>query len=737
MADDTNKTNNNSAIILALWAAVLVTVFVAFRSTDLLKLPNLAGNLGGGSWVGADLAYAAFGALAALAIGVSWFGFGALVLGIVVKETNEDRLLAFVRSTAAGAIVWSLLWFFLGLVGMYSQVVAIVAVVFGWAAAAIKFRLLANPLTSILRTDEPRSAFDNLLTALIAIPVILAFIASLAPPIAKDTLLYHFALPKAFISQGSSAFIDGNIASYLALGTEMHSVWAMLLGNISSTRAGEAAAGATVFLSFPLLLAAVFGWARQSGISRTFSLVAVAMVAAIPTAFHVASSGYVDLWLALYVTLAVYTLARWWYSFGATSLVPMAIFLGGALMVKLTAVFVIAAAALIVLLRARGEPVGSATGSDESSITETDESEPASDPAATAPGSDPRRGVSPGKIVLAGFGALLLAGVIASPWYLRNWAATGSPVFPFYMSIWKGSANGWDVERSNLFQTMNSAYGGADVNKSNYLMSPFRVSVAAQPENPELYDGVLGAAFLIGLPLVIWAFWKKKLADEFAIAAGVAVIVYFFWLFSSPQLRYLLPIAPLIAIAIVGAIEALSVEDKGLKAAGKYSLVAASFVAMLTSVAWFCQKAPLRVVLGGESRDQYLARNLDYYPYYQAINSDPDANAKTWLINMRRDTYHIDRPVFSDYLFEDWTLRQLVWDSRSTPELKAKAAALGVKYILTRHDFLFAYDKSALVDDKKPRAENEAKLKMARELILDQANTIKADNRFSLVRIYQ
>jgi hypothetical protein len=709
MAEKAQRNNSNAAIVVALWAAVLVTVFVAFRSADLLKLPGLAGNLGGVSWVGADLGYTVFGSLVAAAICISWFGLGALILGFIGKETDENRLLAFVRSTAAGAIAWSLVWFFLGLSGAYSQVVAIVAVVLGWAAAAVKFRMLVGGATHFLPREDPRSTFDKVLIALIGIPVVLAFIASLAPPIAKDTLLYHFALPKAFVAQGSNAFIDGNIASYLALGTEMHSVWAMLLGNIVSTRAGEAAAGATVFLSFPLLLAAVFGWARQSGISRTFSLVAVAMVAAIPTAFHVASSGYVDLWLALYVTLAVYTLTRWWNSFGAASLVPLAIFLGGALMVKLTAVFVIAAVALIVLFRARNNPV------------------------ATAPGSDRPAG----QIVIAGFGALLLAGVIASPWYLRNWAATGSPVFPFYMSIWKGTANGWDVERSNLFQVMNSAYGGADVNKTNYLMSPFRVSLAAQPENHELYDGVLGAAFLIGLPLVIWAFWRKKLADEFAIAVGVAVIVYFFWLFSSPQLRYLLPIAPLLAIAIVGAIEALSVDDKGLKNAGKYSFVAASFVAVLTSVAWFCQKAPLRVVLGGESRDQYLARNLDYYPYYQAVNSDPDANGKTWLINMRRDTYHIDRTVFSDYLFEDWTLRQMVWESRSTPELKAKAAALGVKYILTRHDFLFDYDKSALVDDKKPRAENEAKLKMARELILDQPNTIKADNRFSLVRIYQ
>ncbi len=49
---------------------------------------------------------------------------------------------------------------------------------------------------------------------------------------------------------------------------------------------------------------------------------------------------------------------------------------------------------------------------------------------------------------------------------------------------------------------------------------------------------------------------------------------------------------------------------------------------------------------------------------------------------------------------------------------------------------MFDYDKSSLVDDKKPRPENEAKLRMARELILDAANTVKADSKFSLVKVF-
>jgi hypothetical protein len=140
-----------------------------------------------------------------------------------------------------------------------------------------------------------------------------------------------------------------------------------------------------------------------------------------------------------------------------------AIFLGASLSIKLTSLFIFAAFALVVVFRARE----------------------AKDPGA-------------GRIIALGFGSLLLAGLIASPWYLRTWKATGSPLFPFYMSMWKGEAPGWDVDRSNLFQSMNSSYGGESKSAVDYLISPWNISVAAQPEDARYFDGVIGVAFLIG-----------------------------------------------------------------------------------------------------------------------------------------------------------------------------------------------------------------------------------------------
>ena len=73
-----------------------------------------------------------------------------------------------------------------------------------------------------------------------------ALIAALAPPTAKDTLLYHFALPKAYIAAGGGIEVPFNIAGYYPLGVELQAVWAMLLGAPMGAPVGEAAAGATL-----------------------------------------------------------------------------------------------------------------------------------------------------------------------------------------------------------------------------------------------------------------------------------------------------------------------------------------------------------------------------------------------------------------------------------------------------------------------------------------------------------
>ena len=652
------------------------------------------------------------GAVAAALVVLSWYGLGAVLLRAIRSASAKappphprpSRTLDFASACALGAGTWSLLWLALGLVGLYRPSTALLALGCGLALAA-QAVLRSWATSRPRRTGElgrgERSLLTPVAALLAALPAALAFVAALAPPTGKDALQYHLSLPKVFVAAGGLVDVPDTIPNYFALGAEMHGVWAMLVGRIVSPRAGEAAFGAVMFAFFPLLLAAVFGWARERGLDRDWAWLAAAMVAGVPTVFEVAGIGYVDLALALYVTLAIRSVARWWDTRDRADLAESALALGFALSVKLTAGFVVFVFALIVLVRTRR----------------------------TDPG-DPRAPES----LAVGLAAPAVALAVGCPWYLRTWARTGSAVFPFFPDIWPGRAPGWDPERSAMLVGFNALYGGAHKGLVDYLLTPLSLSLMGQREIAALYEGVLGVSFLVGAALIVWAWARGRLDAQLKIAAVTVGAFFVWWLASAQVLRYLLPTLPLLAVASAGAGAALASSGHGRRALS-WALTVSVLAGEVVILAWIAGDDPLLAVLGGEPRAAYLGRRLDYYSYYGLINTSLPADAKVWLVDMRRDTYHLERPYVGDYLFEDYTLRQWIAAARTGVDVQRRARAAGITHVLIRHDILFDYAQSPLVDDRLPRADNLAGIERLRSFLADGTRVLRADRKFALVEL--
>ena len=687
------------------WWLVLAVAFLLNRGEDVGRLPalmstSLARLAHEPVWGPAGI-QSLVGLLIAGLIGLAWYGLGAAIVRSIDLpahgEPGDPPVMQIAERSLAGAGAWSLAWFFLGVLPLYRASVAALALLVGLALAG---RAVAR--VRITAGDIARTAGWGALS-LVVTGQILALVAALAPPTAKDTLLYHYALPKAWIAAGRAIEIPYNIAGYYPLGVEMHAVWAMLLGAPLGARVAEAAAGATLFLFAPLLVMTVYGWARERGADRAWAATAALVIAWIPSAYEVAASAYVDLALAGYTALAVRAFGRWWVSGQPGQLAWVTAGIGGALSIKLSAAFLLLPLALLGLLHALGA------------------------------GSQDREAARPTTALTAAgvLGALALGVTLAAPWYVRNWIRTGSPLFPFYLEIWPAQAPGWDLERSRLYETLFSLYG--DVRGPlDYLWSPIRLAVAAQPDQPAFYDGVLGIVFVLALPLLAWALWRRHLDVELRLAVLISAGLFVFWLFSSQQLRYLLPAAAGLAVAIAVAGSGL---DRGLSRPLCGLVVAGAALGLPVVLAWFLALDPARVVLGGEPRDAFLARRLDYYPYYQVVNRDLPPTATVWLIDMRRDTYHLDRPAFSDFIFEDYTLTRYVRTATSVDEIRARVRADGITHLLVRHDILLDYERSPIVDERRPRQENVAKLELMTAFFTQDTRVIKGDRKFWLIEL--
>jgi len=700
-------------VAVSAWLLLLGTSFFLNRGDDVGRLPallrSLSSSLVTGPVFGASGFFASAAGLGLAALIVAgWYGLGDLIIRLSPGGENPagspPRPLGVASRCLVGAVVWSLVWLSLGGVHLYRGWVAVASLILGLGLAALAgIRERPTP-----RDTDPSPAITRAAWAAIAAVQALALLAALAPPTARDALFYHFALPKAYIAAGAGDAVPYNMASFYPQGVEMQVVWAMLLGHTVGMRVAEAAAGATVFAFAPLLVLVIYGWARERDVEPAWAAIAALMIAAIPTVYDIAGSGYVDLALAAYTALAVRATGRWWTTPGRGWIVPIALAVGGALSIKFTAGFVFLVLAVIVLLR-------SARAARESS------------------GGEPA-GVVARRVARTGAGALALGALVAAPWYVRTWVRTGSPVFPFYLDVWPGQAPGWDRERARLYQSLLSMYGDAHT-VLDYLLAPVRLALTAQPDQPPHYDGVLGIAFLFALPLLVWALVTRRLDAELRIAALVSTAMLIFWLFSSQQLRFLLPALPGFAVATVAAGRIAARSSPGWTRLLPWLFVAAAGAGLPVILAWSARLDPVRVVLGGESRGGYLERRLDYYPYYELVNRTLPSTARVWLIDMRRDTYHLDRPYFSDFVFEDYTLTRYVRSAQSADEILAQVREAGITHVLVRHDVLFDYARSPIVDDQQPREQNLARLRILADFFGGGTRLIRGDQKFWLIEL--
>ncbi len=285
-----------------------------------------------------------------------------------------------------------------------------------------------------------------------------------------------------------------------------------------------------------------------------------------------------------------------------------------------------------------------------------------------------------------------------------------------------------------MLRGFNDFYGGFPKGPVEYLLAPIRLSLLGQREIPSLYEGVLGVAFLVGAGLIAWALWRRRLEPEAGVTAAAAAALVAWWTLSVQVLRYALPALPPLAVTMAAAGSALERAGAPARALRAALLVPAAAAALVTT-AWFIGDASFLATFGTEPREAYLARRLDYYPYYRLINDGLPPGSTVWLINVRRDAYYLERPFVGDYLFEDYTIRDWVREARDAGEVRARARAAGITHVFVRHDVLLDYARSSVVDDREPEAENRARLARLRAFLLDGTRVLRGDAKFLLVEL--
>lgn len=154
--------------------------------------------------------------------------------------------------------------------------------------------------------------------------------------------------------------------------------------------------------------------------------------------------------------------------------------------------------------------------------------------------------------------ASCLALLMACPWYIRTYANTGNPVFPFFFE--KLGGRGWDQWRADIYRNEQQSFGVGRTENGRDLsaIGASVLGLAYQPGryiNPAPSDGggapmgAIGFVLLLG-PLA-WLCFGSRVGPMMPLLVMSGLLLMMFFLLSQ-QVRYVTSLAPLWAIMLAG-----------------------------------------------------------------------------------------------------------------------------------------------------------------------------------------
>ncbi len=355
-------------------------------------------------------------------------------------------------------------------------------------AAAAARRAWAN------RPDDLRLA--AVVVTLCALCLVPSLVVALSDDAEYDVLWYHLGVPQVYALEGKVVELPECVHSHFCHGVEMLYTLALVI-------AGQPLPQLMHFLSALLTAALLFGLGRRVG-GPTCGWLASLFFYALPLVSLESGHAMSDLFATLYAFAAVYAAMRWLDSQYSPLLTLTGCFVGLAAGAKLSTLLFLLPLGVLVLVR-------------------------------TCWLSRSNRGAVR-DLVLCGTASLLTV----SPWLVFEWSRTGNPLFPFYNNVFRSPL--WEP----VNEALDLALSGIGQSVSGLFLLPWHVTAGAGVFGDHGWGGLEGLAF-ISLPLTV-LLWDRRLWRQVWLPGGVLLGGCLVWYMRAQVLRYLLPLAPLMAL---------------------------------------------------------------------------------------------------------------------------------------------------------------------------------------------
>ena len=512
-------------------------------------------------------------------------GIGKRVLDLLRIPTSGSSLETLVMSVGTGYGLLAYVMFSFGIAGwLYRPVVQIALVGVGLVGWPSLRGLDISGAWREVRRFSPGGRLHRYMGWLLLSSMAFNFVGTLAPVSSADALAIHFAAPKIWLQSHRITEIPFHWETFAGLVVQM----LYLLGMVISSDV----LGAELHWLFGVLIAlGLIVFCRQR-VARVDPLIPATIVYVTGLMAWESTSGFVDLGLAFFSLLAISAFCHWMDNGDDAWLRASGVFAGFAAATKYHGAVV--AGLLGVLLFV---PIGFSS-------------------------SEPLR-----KRLhrLTMFAVPLLC--VVSPWYARNLLHTGDPLYPF-LSAWQGAPN------AQHFLAETAGASGYGKTLSDLLALPFRLAFRGEGFGQ---SQLLGPVYLSFLPLGI--LFLSRESPVLRVVWLLVVTYSFIWFLTCQQVRFLLPVVPLAAVACASMIQHLQERGASIRIATRATLAAALTSGFLITGVYNARLIP--VVVGLESKDSFLSRTTWFYDDIEWMNQFLPGDAR--VLFLARAGYYLDR----------------------------------------------------------------------------------------------
>jgi hypothetical protein len=598
-----------------------------------------------------------------VAVAILLAGLGVGSLAVIPLRLGEGGFFGLWLRWALGLGLLSMLTLLLGSLALLRPVVA-VPLVIGFAlvgCVALVRGVVAAAQAGALRPRGLGASYDALFAAAFVLAAVgsliwILCVHTLLPPTDWDAISYHLALPKIYVEAGRLTYVNFMLAANWPLNMELLFALALLMGSDIATHLTML--GFTALAAAGLLIAA-----RRSFNDDRVGVIAAALFLTIPLVKRLGGLALIDVAMGLYVLAAGLCFARWSAERRGAWLLLSGAFCGLAAGSKLMGG---GFAILYGLLFLWGE--GSRW-------------------LATRRDARPQEQI---KTLLRHALVFGLAGlVLVGPWYLRSALNTGNPVWPFAYHLFGG--RDWDDlgDEYNM-QLMTSTWAKEQLPRNPIgLVQSFGVMLT-RPESLGDYRGGLGQLILVGAAaaLLLWVRAPAIVRQSLVVAIGFWALWFFL---VSHQVRFLLPLAPLLALISAWAFVQLLVRRR----APTIRMGAMVMLLFFISAEWPWTYGPERALfesrlpyLRGElTREAYIDSRVDVMPLFRFANAELPQDARVLLLPYETRGYYLERGYIWAHPASQRVIRfeQLT----SAEELLTTLRGLGVTHLIEHTAWMF------------------------------------------------